>query len=223
MWLPCIHILSVFRKHFYPYGHVPIYERWLAEYNLPIRRLMGPQLRPFAAASFNRHYKALHHVPGKLHDCNNRTAVTCFNNIIDFASKIVVRAKAILPSYDFPMGLAASGVQLGWVKKPKLGLSCEHSGNPVQTYSYWCDADQLTYHSKCMQMVGINECPFYGKQLQHRSPAPSTSAIVRTSPVIMENKSRTPPTTDVDLGRSADSVPPAHGPKTVRIYITCND
>ncbi|KAF7234122.1 hypothetical protein EG68_12366, partial [Paragonimus skrjabini miyazakii] len=50
-----------------------------------------------------------------------------------------------------------------------------------------------------------------------------TSAVVRTSPFITERKSSTPPTTNVDLDRSADSVTLSHGPKKARLIITRSD
>ncbi|KAF7243353.1 hypothetical protein EG68_09553, partial [Paragonimus skrjabini miyazakii] len=64
-------------------------------------------------------------------------------------------------------------------------------------------------------MADINEC---GNQFQPQSPA-----VVHTLPVITECKSSTPPTTNVDLDRPADSVTLSHGPKKARINITWSD
>ncbi|KAF7259160.1 hypothetical protein EG68_03585 [Paragonimus skrjabini miyazakii] len=116
------------------------------------------------------------------------------------------------------MGSTASGMQPRWVKKPTSGLPCGDCGDLVQIDGYCCDTDQLIFHSKCIQMADINECPFCGNQLQPQSPA-----VVRTSPAITEYKFSTPPTTNVDLDRSADSVTLSHGPKKARINITLGD
>ncbi|KAF7234631.1 hypothetical protein EG68_11380 [Paragonimus skrjabini miyazakii] len=113
------------------------------------------------------------------------------------------------------MGSTTSGMQPMWVKKPTSGLLCGHCGDTVQMDGYGCDTEQLIFHSKRIQMADINECPFCGNQFQPQSPA-----VVRTSPAITECKSSTPPTTNVDSDRSADSVTHSHGPEKAGINIT---
>ncbi|KAF7234118.1 hypothetical protein EG68_12435 [Paragonimus skrjabini miyazakii] len=226
------HVRDAVRKHV----SFPIHDRWLAEYNLPIRRLVGPKLQPLVASNFNRQYKALHHLLAKLHECSSRTAVTCFNSIIAATSKTVERAKADLPLSDFPIVISSGNKQPRWVKKIRMGLPCGYCGEPVQTDSYRCETDELIFHSDCIRTADIWECPFCGKQLQPPSPVPSTSADVHARqmtqlqtpspnnvPTRPKNKSCIPSIMDVDLDRSPDNVPCASQPKKARINIFCSD
>ncbi|KAF6771787.1 hypothetical protein AHF37_09642 [Paragonimus kellicotti] len=168
--------------------------------------MVGPQFRPFDAAIFDHHYKALHYVLEKLRACSSRTAVACVNSIIAFAPKIVERATTGLPLYDFPIGSSTSSMKPRWVKKPGTGLPCGYCGDSVRMDSYRCDADQLIFHHECIQMADISECPFCGNQLRPQSPVPSTSAIVCTSSVIMKAMSGISPATDVDVDGPAEHV-----------------
>ncbi|KAF7234312.1 hypothetical protein EG68_12159 [Paragonimus skrjabini miyazakii] len=119
---------------------------------------------------------------------------------------------------DSATGSSASSVQPRWMKKPGTGLPCGCCGGPVQIDGYRCDADQLTFHSGCIEMADINECPFCGQQLRPQSPA-----IGPTPAEIVKSKSRAQPTTDVDLDEPGDVALLEHGQKKARICITLSD
>ncbi|KER24938.1 hypothetical protein T265_07502 [Opisthorchis viverrini] len=206
MWLPCVHLFSVFRGHSFPCGQFPIHQRWLAEYNLPeegVPLSLVPKPDP---SPIEHLHKQLDRLVGKLKLLDPRKAAGCMKRLI-VQSQLMLRQNAISAQDNQPLVLDGNRKQPRWRSTSNDAVPCGLCGQPTDPADWWCQRDRLPYHRYC---CGNEPCPLCGENLQARPPIAGQSTYRSAKRACF----------DVDLDRSMEDKPSVPR-KTVAIKLFC--